>query len=536
MTCPILPPELLGIIFELVAIEHPFLVPFTVPCDVPTHPPTDRGPFELAGPQCDECRTTFPLGWFSVTHVCRRWRDAAYATSSLWTRINNYMPRPAVEVCLECSRGQPLSLFIGRHRHVLTHPNQDWTWPGAVLEEEELARIAFLFSQAHLRIQKLVTTRDLLRRLIPIFAQSPLHNVQSINLLFCDKLNENSADLIASLRPHCLRELSLVGLTFIQWSQPGTLWPDIVASSLHSLVCDGIGYTPLVIRGLRGLRSLRFLRVHKMSGNMQDMEAATSGTAIELLHCQEIDLDGLDEQVAGFLNALHLRPDVRLRIRSRLLHHSIHMLPPNVAAIRAHLFRPGCQPITPFRTVTFHHVSSYAWRLCASRQVESASRSDLDVTYDTSLVRKSPYEDFFGLSPTIADNIIGLHITSPDPGATNNLPRLLRHNFSSFTSLELLRVCGTGMVAQAVDDLLPQPDDPPLFPVLRELVLADLPSQMLSAEYEELGVKLLVIFNTRRKAGVPIRVLQVPDGEMMHGKTVWDELSSLVTVRIAQDT
>ncbi|KAI0056729.1 hypothetical protein BV25DRAFT_1831937 [Artomyces pyxidatus] len=56
------------------------------------------------------------LGWINVTHVCRRWREIALSTGTLWSVIDNStIPRPFLDEILRRSLRSPLHFKIYTH-------------------------------------------------------------------------------------------------------------------------------------------------------------------------------------------------------------------------------------------------------------------------------------------------------------------------------------------------------------------------------------------------------------------------------------
>lgn len=540
---PSLPPEILVIIFQYVATNQPAFSTAASQClghRVST--------LRLMAGSCARCRIVY-MGWITVAHVCRRWRDIALTTPSLWTILSNYTPIRAAEVFLERSGELGLTLL--------------WELDGWSDFEYANATLERILGSAYLRVERLVASTSLISSSQGPFAQFPLRNLQRLKII-CDMVSGPDWNPFAGLQPAVLHELTLsMRVQFISWHAA-----ESHVTHLRTLTLDLAGGGQLdtgFLLGLRAMKLLEVLRLHSLSTeSVQFDEQQPHGVN---LNCREVDLEGEEEVVATTLGVLRLRPDVRLRAHVSL--RELGDIPASaqiIVAIREHLDNSRHKIAGAYSGATFEHsaerLQAYMhllpgflksqWRLRVYSNSESILSPGEDSTPDFDVcVRWTTYEmsaqtafiehgDFFGLAGAISNDIHELHLISPPDGSIIPTPNVLRHHLKSWTSVERLRVSGTGYTTRAIEELMPRPEQTILFPRLVELAFSGVPAakwtSAASAEGDScLGAKLAEVTRTRREADSALRVLEVSGDEALQNETWWSDLhssGSIATIRV----
>ncbi|VDB86661.1 unnamed protein product [Peniophora sp. CBMAI 1063] len=540
-----LPPEILAMIFQLVAIEQPALSTAISKCS--GH---GQYPLRMTIGTCARCRISY-LGWINALHVCRRWRDTAIATPGLWTTLTNNMSTGVADVFLARSHESNLRLL----------------WDGFVsnMSSHQLDVLMHILASARLRVTELVAPLSMMHASRTAFAQSPLCNLRRLEMeCDADQSAANILDPLTIVQSTALRELSVfMRVQNIAWR---SVIPRLAQLRVLEIDVGMPGYlTENLFVAVQAIDSLEILRLHGLRDG-ESIAVTKSMKDVELATCTEVDLEGEDEAVATVLGVLRLRTDVRLRVHASLRElGEIVCTPLAITALHGFLdegkrrdsvsylrasFEHASAPIPGSNNIFFPSFVKTRWRLCAFHHdtehddTPASGLADLEVeigwtAYDStarsSLAKHG--DDFFGLAGAIGSNIQEVHLISPPTGAAIYTPDYVHHHFKSWTSVKRVRVTGVNVASRALDELSPHTERTPLFPQLSELAFSGVyvedwtSAALISSEC--LGAKLARVARERRAAGHPLQRIEMSGDAKVLQKEGWrSELSEVANTEI----
>ncbi|KAH9957778.1 hypothetical protein BC827DRAFT_1223120 [Russula dissimulans] len=217
-----LPPEILSSIFALHAINQPALgqdptdhPDDIVHCDRPPGPPSSLTPVQLA------------LGWITITHVSRHWRQVVLSTPNLWVNIVFDLGAEWVEEMLE----RPKAASISYCRELSSRQRE---WNGKVLHGVTLRK-----HLSHVRRFKVSGDWSFLAATIRALIL-PVPHLESLELVLATVKHRSRrlrvtdilpSDLFSRQAPK-LRHLTLVGCS-IPWDS--YLLRDLTHLEIHLL-------------------------------------------------------------------------------------------------------------------------------------------------------------------------------------------------------------------------------------------------------------------------------------------------------------
>ncbi|KZV68192.1 hypothetical protein PENSPDRAFT_653432 [Peniophora sp. CONT] len=514
-----LPPEIFCSIFRILAIEQPPRTRslFKGKC---TH-----GTTPLSNPAgCTQCHTR-NLGWLNLTHVCRLWREIAYATSGLWTSIDYFaLSHPFVELFLKNSQNQILSLSAANLNALI---------------RGQFAMYAFVLERAHARVGTLEVEHGTLVEIASVFRERPLSNLKHLSVF--DAIDSaNIPDPFAIIGPAALHELHISS-----YLDGATLSQNTFLHNLRRLSVDFRGKdSSMSMEALRPLKQLVILRLR----NFGEAEWIHEGDVIELAYCREIDLQrGRDATITSILRALRLPSNVRFLLGVQLDYDSLSS-PLCVAALRHHYDRVGyCLHNESLRASFYHHAKTnriipgsfdLEWRIGAFSCTERTSSPELAVTFNCTTTVESQarnclaneHTGLFGLASLMGTGIHELDLLPPDRDNLINLRGIMGRQFSDWTSVERARAAGIDLIAATLEELVPRSERALLYPHLTELILTDFPMWMLANNLNDFRTRLVTLLRSRLDLGAPIRTVQLANADGMKKTVLWADLSDLAHV------
>ena len=489
-----LPPEILSCIFSFHAINQP------VPSD-PIYNPDDPFPFPSGSSP-----NQLGLGWITVTHVCRRWRQIALSDPNLWTTI-------VFDLCAEWTEE-----MLARSKAALIDYSRDLSFQPRISTRRSLGdEVALRKHLSHVRRLVLSGNPDSLAPAVRALAISAPH-LELLELLqSVPQLRELCITLPSDLFAHDapkLRHVTLIGCA-VPWDSP--IFHDLTHLDIRippvvpfpRTAAPAAQYDllsiPTLERLLSILEAMPSLQVLSL-GNCLPRPESTARRVVPLRHMSRLSLDGSLPETVAVLERVSLPSSASLCLRCPD-HNPLNGLLETLASLLGSHFRTPEASTSPLSTIIIDE-TDYA--LSLTIMVWDLVVRDMDVPLQSTpprlhLTFGSLYRALIESLPLRVCKALPLRdlhtllIKYPEaPWSVADWVELSSH----CPKVTHLRVCGSWGFT-----LAPMLKRPNAFPSLVTLALQDINFfAFLSPEPEEpLGDALPVILRARRNAGIPVR-------------------------------
>lgn len=492
-----LPPEILSCIFSFHAINQP------TPSD-PIYNPDDPFP-------SNSSPTRLGLGWITVTHVCHRWRQVALSDPNLWGTIVFDLGVEWAEEMLARSK----AALISYSRDLLFQPRV--VSRRRSLDDEVTLR-------KHLsHVRRLVLSGNP-KSLAPAVRAltTPAPHLESLELLrnahhFRESCITLPSDLFAHDAPK-LRHLTLFGCA-VPWDSP--LFRDL--THLDIRIPPVVPFPRSAPAAQSDLLSIpTFDRLLSILEAMPSLQVLTLGNClprpestrrvVPLRHMSKLSLNGSLSEVVAVLERVSLPSSASLSLHCSG-HNPLDGLLDTLVSLLASYFRSPETPISPLSTMIIDEadlveslrimVWDTDFPLNQPQFIPSAP-ARLHLTFGRQWavvdVESLPLQVCKGLP---LRDLHTLSITYPEgPWSAADWADVCHH----CPNVTHLRVCGYSALT-----LAPKLKKRKTFPSLITLSLHDINffKSVLPEQTEPFGVVLPVILRKRRKAGIPVRRVNV---------------------------